>query len=102
MGKKFEGELFWCELCDNKAELDMTTPPHLQIIKMSITTSSIIATIALHNVLHIHFTSVAQTEAPTSQNVLSQVSPAHFIPFLRLRKPLRSKDGGVWASNQVA
>ena len=51
LGKKFEGELFWCELCDNKAELDMTTPPHLQIIKMSITTSSIIATIE-HQQLH--------------------------------------------------
>ena len=46
LGKQFEGEPFWCELCDNKAELDMTTPPHLQIIKMSITTSSVIATIA--------------------------------------------------------
>ena len=31
-----EVELFWWELWDNNAELDMATPPHLQSIKISI------------------------------------------------------------------
>ena len=57
---------------DNKAELDMTTPPHLH---------------------KKHFPSGV---------VHNCVLPSHFVPLLRLRKPLRSKDGGVWASNKAA
>ena len=46
---------------DNKAELDMTTPPHLQ------------------------------TKSIFSLVLNDCVSPSHFVPLLRLRKPLRSR-----------